>query len=115
MGVTAAALLIRVQIGCVLIAELPVFLQRLVDDLFQFRRQFGIHAPGSSRRTIQNSFDNHAGGIGTERLSAGGHLIQHGSETEEVRACVQLFATNLLRRHIVERAHGGARRGDKFI
>ena len=46
-----------------------------------------------------------------ERLPAGGHLVEHEAQREEVRARVQLLAARLFRRHVVDRADRRARGG----
>jgi len=37
------------------------------------------------------------------------HFIDHGAETEDVTAAIQLFAAHLLRRHVGHRAHHHSR------
>jgi hypothetical protein len=46
-----------------------------------------------------------------ERHLAGGHLVEHGAEAEQVAARVELLAAGLLGRHVGHGAHGDAGRG----
>ena len=56
-------------------------------------------------------------GVPFERALSGEHLVQHGSEGEDVRTLVGALATDLFRGHVADRAHqcpglgpGGQRR-----
>jgi hypothetical protein len=40
-----------------------------------------------------------------------GQFIQHHAQGENIAACIQDFAPRLLRRHVGDGAHGGARAG----
>jgi hypothetical protein len=42
------------------------------------------------------------------------HLIQYRTEREQVRSCLQFFASCLLRRHVSHRAHRGTEAGQEF-
>src|ERR1700740_794687 len=90
------------QVGSSLIPELAILLQRLVDCFFQLEWHLRIDAAGGNRGAGQNSVGDDSGGVARERLPASGHFIEHQTETENVRACVQFLATDLLWRHVAQ-------------
>src|ERR1700735_278618 len=59
-----------------LIAQVAIFFQRLINDVFEFGGKFGIQAHRSDRSAIQNRVSNHAGSFTAKRNRAGGHFIQ---------------------------------------
>ena len=73
-----------------LVAQVAVLLQRLVDDVFQFGRHVGFSRTGAtgsgsgSPRKSSRSFP-------AEGQLAGGHLIEHRSKREQIRARVQIL------------------------
>jgi hypothetical protein len=54
---------------------------------------------------VQNRIKQNGRRVTAKRNSAGRHLIQHGSEGEQVRPSVEFFAPCLLGRHICSRAN----------
>ena len=103
------------HVGGVLIAQIAVFLQRLVDDVFQLRRQVGIQPNrGSGARFMM------ASKITPELSPRNGrrarrHLVQHDSKGEQVGPCVQFFGPHLLRRHIGHRTQRAAGTGQVLV
>ena len=79
-GVALQPLQIRAHVGCVLVAQIAIFLQSFVDDLVQLGRHFGIQPNGGSGRPVQDGFENRCRAVATEGSLAGGHLIENGSE-----------------------------------
>src|SRR5437660_277858 len=87
-----------------LVAQLAVFLQRLINDVFEFGWKVRVQPEYRKRLAIQNFVRDHARAFSAERQRAGSHLIQNCSEGEKIASSVQLFRTHLLRRHVSDRA-----------
>ena len=93
-----------------LVAQVPIFLERLVDDPFEFRRHGGIEPHRSDRRAIQNLIENLRRAASRKALLPGDHFVQHQAERKNVRPPVEVFRARLLGRHVRQRAHRGAGR-----
>ena len=76
-GIALQTLQIRAHLGGVLVAQITIFFQSLVDDLFQLRWHVWIQADGGCRRTVQDGFENCCGAFATEGELPGGHLVQN--------------------------------------
>ena len=50
---------VRAQIGCMLVAQIRIFLQSFVDHTFQLRGYIGIQANRSNRLAVQDGFADH--------------------------------------------------------
>src|SRR5208337_939165 len=86
--VTLQALQVGTQLGCRLVTQGTVFLQRLVDDVFQLQGQDVVVVVRRNRRLgKQRGEDNRRGGP-AECLLTGRHLVKHRAEAEEVTARV---------------------------
>src|ERR1022692_1895891 len=68
--------------GGVLITEFTIFLQRTVDDVFQFGWYVGIQPHGRNRCAVQDRIENRCRTVPTEGQLPGGHLIENGSKRE---------------------------------
>src|SRR5205807_7693776 len=88
------------DVGCVLIANLTIFLQCLVDDLFQLRRGVRVYSNWRHRCSIQDRIKCRACHVTPEWKHSCTHLIQNRTEREQVCTPIEFFATHLLRRHI---------------
>ena len=100
----------------VLVAQVAIFLQRLVDDVFQLGRKVGIQPhrgnrvrDSESRRRSPPELSPRKGNV------PGRHLVEHGAEREQIGARVQLFRPRLLRRHVGDRAQRRARTGQVLL
>ena len=107
------------QIGAylrrVLIAEMAIFLEGFQNDVFE---PCGQRRPDLSRPAgllVQDRAGNHGAGCAAESRPACGHLVQHKSEREQIRADVDVFAAQLLRGHVGDRADGVAVLGEPAI
>src|SRR4029077_16637090 len=67
------------------IAQPAVFFQRLVDDLFELRRDGWIETRGRRRRTVENGLEHYSRCISQKGLPARRHFVQNKSEREQVR------------------------------
>src|SRR5438094_785310 len=91
------------------VTEGGIFLQRLVENIFKGQGQSGIQLRRRNRRRMQDASENEGSGRAGKWNHARGHLIQHSAKRKQIRACVQLLAARLFRRHVRDRAHGTAR------
>ena len=94
-----------------LATQVAIFLQRLVDDLFQFGWKLRVYRRRRCGRVLQNLIENHGRGVAAERLAPRPHFVENHPERKQVRAGVQSFAAGLLRRHVSGGADGRARTG----
>ena len=76
-----------------------------------FGREIGVDAHGGSRLAVQDGVEDDGGGVAAEGNDAGGHLVQHSAEGEQVAAGIEFLALGLLRRHVGDRADGRAGAG----
>jgi hypothetical protein len=86
-----------------LVTQVAVFLQCLMDDRFQLRWNLPVNVRRWFWILVQDRAANFPGARPVERHLASRHLVQYGSEGEQVGACVELLGLNLLRRHIGHR------------
>src|ERR1700680_2017456 len=92
--------------------QLAIFLQSLVDDLFELWGQFWIQSCRRCGRLAENPMENSCRGVALKWESASHHLIQHHSEGEQVGPSIQFFPACLFRRHVSHRAERRARAGE---
>jgi hypothetical protein len=98
-----------------LIAEMAIFLEGFQNDLFEPRGQCRPDLLRPAGLLVQDGAGNHRAGCAAKRRLAGGHLVQHESEREQIRADVDVFAAQLLRRHIGDRADRATVLGERAI
>ena len=111
LEVPLQALQVRPHIGCVLIAQIAVFLQSLVDDLFQLRWGVRIQPHDGRGNRVQNGFEDDARAFPTEWQRTRSRLVQHCAKGEQIRSGVQFLGTDLLRRHVGNRSQRRSRTG----
>ena len=90
-----------------LVAEVAVFLQTFVDDVFQGNRQVGVEPQRRHRRAMKQGVE-HVGRVAAERQHPGPHLVEYDSERKQVAARVQFAPACLFRRHIGHRPQQSA-------
>ena len=95
-----------------LIAQLPVFLQCLGNDLVEFHRQLGIPAGCWFWRFVQYGGKGRTDGLTFKRQTPRSHFVNHDSKREQVGTRIQFLAMHLLWRHEGDGARGGAQCGD---
>ena len=105
VGVPLQPLQIGAHVGGVLVAQVAVFLQRLVNDAFELRRQIRIQPDRRRGQLFQNRIEDQRRSVAAKGQRAGRHFIQHGAKRKQIGARVQLFALGLLGRHVSHRAH----------
>ena len=115
-GVLIGGALLPLQIGAKvrgrLIPELAILLERLQHDLFEAVGQIGSNGPQRRRLLMENRGPDDRT-ASRKRRTARRHFVQHQPEREEVRSRVDLFAAQLLRRHVGQRADRAARVGQE--
>jgi len=90
-----------------LITEFSIFLQRPVDDVFQFGWYVGIQPHDRNRCPVQDRIENRCCTFSTEGQLPSSHLIEDGSKREQIAPRIQFLCPRLLRRHI---SNGAERR-----
>ena len=96
-------------------AEGTIFFESAVDDFFELDGQLWIDADRCDGISIQDRIENHAGGVAAKRQSASGHFVEDDAKRKQVRARIEILATNLLGRHVGNGADGGAGAGQEFL
>ena len=104
IGVAFQALQIGTNVGGVLVAKIAIFLQSLVDDIFQLLWKVGIEADRRDGSAVENGLEDQRRSVSAEGQCPGRHLIEHDAEREQIGASVEFFALSLLRRHVGDSA-----------
>ena len=99
------------KLGGSLAADVPIFLESLVDDFFQLGRKIGIQTKRWQGRPVQNGVEREPRRISTERQRTGRHFIEHHAEGKQVGARVEFLASHLFRGHVSHGAERGAGTG----
>ena len=111
----ASAAAVRSHLGCSLVAQIAVFLQRLGDDPFQFGGRSGFSRTGGDWSPVQNRLEDHSRTLATKWQGAGRHLVKHRTEGKQVGSRVQFLGSHLLRRHVGHGAQRGPGAGQVFL
>ena len=111
VGITLQPLQVGSQVGRVLVAQVPIFLQRLVDDSLQLHRHFAVQPHRRGRALVQDGVKNGCRSVALEGQQPGGHFVEHGAEGKQVGTPVELFAQRLLWRHVRHCSQGRSRTG----
>ncbi len=114
IGVTPQPLEVGTNLRRALGPHLAVFLERLEDDPLELRGQVGIRPRGWRRGPVQNLVEDDRRGFPDEGRAAGSHFVENRAKTEQVRPYIEGLAARLLGRHICDRAHRRAGRGEEF-
>ena len=94
-----------------LVAQIAVFLQGLVDDVFQLGRNITIETNGRGWNRIEDCLEDDSRTFAMKGQNTCRHLVQHSAEGEQIAPRIQLFRPHLLRRHVRHGAHHRARTG----
>ena len=89
-----------------LIAQLPILLQCLGNDLVEFHRQLGIPVGYGFWRFVQYGGKGRSDGLTVKRQVPRGHFVNYDTKGEQVRSRVQFLALHLLGRHERDGARG---------
>ena len=92
-------------------ARLGIFLQAMLHDSFECRRDITIGFAEVGRIFLQDGAHRVGSGVAMECSLAREHLVENRTEAEDVGAWVHGNATNLLGRHVTGGAHHSARFG----
>ncbi len=90
-----------------LVAEAAVLLERLLEDRPERRGHRRVRFRERPGIAVQDGVEDDGLGVPLEGPVAGGHLVEHRAEREEVRARVGRQPARLLGRHVVDRAEDG--------
>src|SRR6476660_7148868 len=92
IGASFQLLQVSAYVSRVLITLVSIFVECLVDDLFQHRRDIGTDASRGNRGPRQNGLDNYSARAAAKRLAPCRHFIQQKAEREDIRARVQIVS-----------------------
>jgi hypothetical protein len=99
----------------VLVAQIPIFLQSLVDDHFEVQWHLRIKLQRRAGLLVQDRSADFSRACALEWHLSGRHLIQHCTEGKQIASRIQFFRSNLLGRHIRYCAKHRSRTGEMFI
>ena len=95
-------------------AQVAIFFEGAIDQVFEARRQIGIEAHRRRGCAREDGFENQARGVSAKRQRAGGHFIEDHSERKKIAAGVHFLAANLFGGHVRDGAQRGAGAGEMF-
>ena len=96
------------ELGSALEPIVRFLLETSADQPFETARNARIDRLNGSR-VMTNDLINHlVRRVSRKRQTPGGHLIKHDSETEKIRAVIELLPHRLFRRHVRHRAQDDA-------
>ena len=109
----ALAALQTLQIGTqlrrVLVAKLAILLQRLEDDVFELFGKLGSNRAWRQRLVVEDRRRLEGSGRAGKRGASRRDLVQDQAERKQIRADVDVFAAQLLGRHVGNRSNRRAR------
>ena len=103
---------VAANLGCILIAQLSVLLQRLVNNSLQLRGNGAIQPHRSNGSYVQQRAEHSSRSVTFERHYSCRHFVKHNAKGEQVRARVEFLSGGLFRRHVSNRSQNGVRPGD---
>jgi hypothetical protein len=103
---------VGLQVRRGLVAELPVLLQRLLDDLAEVGRRRRGDLGQRLRSAIQDRVVDDRVRVALEGHLPGRHLVEHRAERKEIGAGVGELSPRLLGRHVMHRSHHRSRHGE---
>ena len=112
IGVALEAFEFRAHVRSVLVAEVAIFFEGAIDDVFEAGGKIGIETDGRRGRAVQDGFENDTAGVATKGERARCHFVEDDAEREEVAARVEVFAADLLGRHVGDGAECAAGAGE---
>ena len=98
----------------VLVAQISIFLQSLVDDVFQLRRHVRIQSERRNWRPVQDGVENHPSPLAPEWQGRRRHFVQNRTEGKQVGACIEFLPSDLLGRHVSDGAQRIAGTSEMF-
>ena len=111
-GVASGALEVGTEVGGALVAEVAVFLHRLVDGVLEIGGNVGVEADGFDGFAIYDFVEDGAGGVAFEGEKASGHFVEDDAEGKKIGARVEGFAEDLLGGHVGDGAESAAGAGE---
>src|SRR5262249_28046623 len=97
-----------------LVAALPIFLKRAVNDALELCWYRRVTIAQRNRIRDSNSVFYYGSGLTGEGALSSRHLVQHETEGEDVGSGIQFLAAHLLGRHVPGSAHGRSSLGIKI-
>src|SRR5207302_11375232 len=85
---------ISANVGGMLVAQTPIFLQTLRNNPFKFGWEIGIEADWRNRSAVQNRVKYHSRRDTTKREGTCSHFVQNDSEREQIGAGIEFLPQN---------------------
>ena len=82
---------------------------------FEWRGEIGIEANRRDGSAVQDGFEDDAAGVAAKRERPRRHFVEDDAEGKEVAASVEIFAADLLGRHVGDGAESAAGAGEMFF
>src|SRR2546427_10253555 len=98
-----------------LVAKAGVFLEGLVDDVFESGRQVRVQTHRRQRRLVKNGIEHGRGGFSTKGELSGGHLVKHDAERKKIGTGIQILAEGLFGEHVGNGAKRGTWAGEILV
>jgi hypothetical protein len=99
----------------VLIAEITIFLQRLINNLFELGRKIRVEAHRRHGSLTQDGFENCSRAVAAKRERGGGHFVKHDAERKQICTSVEFFCPRLLGRHVRHSSQRAAGAGEMLL
>ena len=96
-----------------LAALVGIFRQAIAHQAIQQSRRQRLQLRDRRRLVLKNRRDQAGFTLGLESPASGDHFIDHGTEGEDVAARIRLFALELFRRHVLQRADNRSLPGER--
>ena len=105
------ALQVSANLGGTLVAQLAIFFEGFVDNLFELRRQLWIQPHRCHRYAVEDRFRKHAQSVAPKGQNPTHHFIEHDAKRKQVGTSIQILTPHLLRRHVCQGADRRSRSG----
>jgi hypothetical protein len=93
---------VGLELGRRLVTQVPVLLERLVEDPLQLGRHRGVRLGERPRRAVQDRLEDEGLRVSRKGEGPGRHLVEHRPDREQVGARVGQLPARLLGRHVVD-------------
>ena len=115
VGFALQPLQVGTHVCSVLVAQITIFFQSLINDVFQFWRKVRVQTNRRNWIARQNFMTNHSRTFSAKRQDSRGHLVEHRAEGKQIAARIEFLGPHLLRRHIGDGAKRRAGTGQVLV
>jgi hypothetical protein len=86
-----------------------------LNNVFELGRNLRIQTSRGSWGAIEDGIKSQAGSLTEKGQSSGRHLVENDTKRKKVGAGIEIFAANLLGRHVGNGAKGSAGAGEMLL